>query len=274
MDRVMNNQSGYQVTGAGARSYECFAEQYMGQWAPDLIECANLRPGERVLDLACGTGLVARLAAVRVGPRGSVTGLDINAEMLAVARARLCQAEAALRWVEGSAVAMDFPDASFDVIVCQQGLQFFPDRKAAVREMLRVLVPGGRLAASVWKSPNPYSMAVWDALERFVGAEIAARYRVGRSQGVPDAGALRDMMVGAGFRAVEVRTRKMIIRQPDIETFVLGHLDGHPVARAITALGDDERVEFARQVKAALSEYAEGSGVAYPDEANVVTARR
>jgi ubiquinone/menaquinone biosynthesis C-methylase UbiE len=270
----MSDQSGYQVTGAGARSYECFAEQYMGQWAPDLIECAKLQLGERVLDLACGTGLLARLAAGRVGPKGSVTGLDINAEMLAVARARQSQVEAAVIWVEGSAVAMDLVDASFDVIVCQQGLQFFPDRETAVREMLRVLVPGGRAALSVWKSPSPYNTAVGDALERFVGAEIAARYRAGRLQGVPDASALRDMMARAGFCAVEVRARKQIIRQPDIETFVLGHLDGHPVARAITALSDDERAEFARHVKAGLSEYVEGDGVAYPDEANVVTARK
>ncbi len=270
----MNDQSGYQVTSAGARSYECFAEKYMGQWAPDLIECAELQPAERVLDLACGTGLLARLAADCVGPKGSVTGLDINAEMLAAARARQSHAKAAVRWIESSAVAMDLADASFDVIVCQQGLQFFPDREAAVREMLRVLVPGGRLALSVWKSPSPYNTAVGDALERFLGGDIAARYRAGRLRGVPKAGALRDLMVGAGFHAVEVQARTMTIRQPAFETFVLGHLDGHPVARAITALGDDERGEFARHVKAGLSEYAEGDGVAYPDEANVVTARR
>ena len=81
-------------------------------------------------------------------------------------------------------------------------------------------------------------------------------------------------MVAVGFHAVEVRARTMTIRQPAIEAFVLGHLDGHPVARAITALGDNERVEFARHVKTRLSEYAEGNGVAYPDEANVVIARK
>jgi ubiquinone/menaquinone biosynthesis C-methylase UbiE len=270
----MNERSGYQVSGAGARSYERFAEQYMGQWAPGLIECAALQQGERVLDLACGTGLLARLAAVRVGPRGTVTGLDINAAMLTVARAAEAQAGATIGWVEGSAVAMDFPDTAFDVIVCQQGLQFFPDREAAVREMLRVLVRGGRIVLSVWKSPSPYNAAVGDALERFVGADIAARYRAGRLRGVPDAATLRDMMHDAGFHAVEVCPRTITIRLPAIETFVLGHLDGHPVASAITTLGEDDRAEFARQVKAGLREYVEGDDVAYPDEANIVTARK
>ena len=81
-------------------------------------------------------------------------------------------------------------------------------------------------------------------------------------------------MVEVGFHAVEVRARTTIIHQPAIETFVLGHLDGHPVARAITALGENERVEFARQVKAGLREYAEGDGVAYPDEVNLVATRK
>lgn len=270
----MNDQSGYQVSGSGAEMYEKYATQYMGQWAPDLVEVAVLQPGERVLDLACGTGLVARHAAARVGAAGQVTGLDINAGMLAVARAMPPEPGATIRWVEGSAVAMDYPDSSFDVILCQQGLQFFPDRDVALREMLRVLVPGGRVALSVWKSPSPYNDAVGVALERLAGEETAAKYRAGRLRLVPDAKALYSMMVTAGFRAVEVRPRTKTIRLPAIETFVLGHLAGHPVADAISALGEDGRAAFARLVKTELHPYAMDDGVAYPDEANIATARR
>ena len=216
----MNDQSGYQVSSGGAEMYERYATQYMGQWAPDLVGVAALRPGERVLDLACGTGLVARNAAARVGTAGQVTGLDINAGMLAVARAMPPEPGAALRWIEGSAVAMDLPDSSFDVILCQQGLQFFPDRDAALHEMLRLLVPGGRIALSVWKSPSPYNDAVGVALEQLVSEEAAAKYRAGRLRLVPDANTLRSMMVAAGFQAVEVRSRTKIIRLPAVETFV------------------------------------------------------
>jgi ubiquinone/menaquinone biosynthesis C-methylase UbiE len=271
----MKEASGYQISGAGAQMYERYATQYMGQWAPELIDIAALQPGERVLDLACGTGLLARLAAAQVGQSGRVTGLDINAGMLAVAREIGHGCSVSIDWIEGSAVAMTFPDASFEVIVCQQGLQFFPDREAALREMLRVLGPDGRVALSVWKSPSPYSRAVGDALEQVAGAEAANRYRAGRQAAMaPSADTLSSMLVAAGFRAVDVRPRTRIIRHPTIETFVLNHLTGHPIGATLAALGEEGRAQFARLVKAGLSQFAEGDGVAYPDEVNVATARR
>ena len=256
--------------------YERYATQYMGQWAPDLIDIAALQSGERVLDLACGTGLLARLAAARVGKSGHVTGLDINAGMLAVAREMGHSHDLPINWVEGSAVAMTLPDASFDVIVCQQGLQFFPDREAALREMRRVLVPGGRVALSVWKSkPSPYNRAVGDALEQVAGAEAANKYRAGRQTPMaPSAETLNHMLVAAGFRSVDVQSRTRIIRHPTIETFALNHLAGHPIGAILAALDEHRRAEFARLVKAGLAQFADGDGVAYPDEVNVATAHR
>jgi ubiquinone/menaquinone biosynthesis C-methylase UbiE len=268
----MSGQSGYQVSGSAAQMYEKYATLFMGQWVPVLLEAAALQPGERVLDLACGTGVVARHAAAAVGPAGQVTGLDINAGMLAVARAMPPESNAIINWVEGSAVDMKLPSASFDVILCQQGLQFFPDQAAALHEMLRVLVPGGRIALSVWKSLSPYNDAVGEACERFTSPEIAKKYCASRE--VPHAETLQDMIVAAGFRKVEVRPRTVIIHQPEIEAFVLGHLSGGPVASAIAALCEEDRAAFARLVKFALKPYAEGDGVAYPDEVNIATAMR
>ena len=120
------------------------------RWAPDLVDLGAVGPGQRVLDVACGTGVVTRLAAERVGSSGRAVGLDVNADMLAAARA--ASPGSRIEWHEGSALALPFPDASFDVLFCQQGLQFFPDRAAGLREMRRVLVPGGRLALSCWRS--------------------------------------------------------------------------------------------------------------------------
>jgi ubiquinone/menaquinone biosynthesis C-methylase UbiE len=97
--------------------------------------------------------------------------------MLAVARTLPPLSGTAITWIEGSAVAMEFPDASFDVILCQQGVQFFPDKTAALREMHRVLVPGGRVLLSVWKTAGPYNIAVGKALEQHVSVETATRYR-------------------------------------------------------------------------------------------------
>jgi ubiquinone/menaquinone biosynthesis C-methylase UbiE len=267
----MSEPSGYQVSGNAAELYERHAVRYMmGPWAPGLVEVAALRQGERILDLACGTGLVARLAAPRVGSTGQVTGLDFNAGMLAVAGSLSPPSGAAITWVEGSAVAMDLADASFDVILCQQGLQFFPDKLAALREMHRVLVPGGRVVLSVWKSAGPYNVAVAEALEGHVGTETASKYRASRV--VPDAAALSRMLVEARFSAAHIRPSVMTIRLPQIEEFVLSHLSASPVAGAIAALSEGKRSALAKQVKMALQPYADGNGVAVPDEINIAIA--
>lgn len=148
----------WQLEGSTAELYERYlVPAITALWAADLVGRAAPQPGERVLDVACGTGVVARLAAKTMGA-GHVVGLDINAAMLAVARSRPAGPTPHIEWLEASALEMPFPDRSFDLILCQLGLQFFPDRSRALREMLRVLVPDGRLALSVFtaieRTPN------------------------------------------------------------------------------------------------------------------------
>jgi len=192
--------------------------------------------------------------------------------MLAVARSRPPPVGAAIVWVEGSAVAMNLSDASFDVILCQQGLQFFPDKLVALREMYRVLVPAGRAFLSVWKSAGPYNVAVGEALERHAGAGAASKYRASRI--VPDADALCRLLVEARFLEAHVRPSMMMIRLPQIEGFVLSHLSASPVASAVAALSTEKRAALAKQVKAALQAYADGDDVVVPDETNIAIAHR
>ena len=273
-ERSVAERSGFQVTGSAAELYERYPARYLlGPWAPGLVAAAALRPAERVLDLACGTGVVARIAASNVGPAGHVTGLDINAGMLAVARSLPSPPGVSITWVEGSATAMDLPNASFDVVLCQQGLQFFPDKSAALSEVNRVLVPGGRALLSVWKSMGPYHVAVGDALERCAGLETATMFRATRV-GLPDTDALRRMLTEAGLRDAHVRPAAMTVQLPAVEEFVLGHLAGTPVAPAVAALDDEQRAALARQARTALQPYANGDGVAVPDEANIAIAHK
>ena len=270
----MNAQSGFQVSDSAAELYERYAVRYfIGPWAPGLVELASLQGGERVLDLACGTGVVARIAASKVQPAGQVTGLDINAGMLAVARSLPVPAGGAIAWVEASAAATSLPADSFDVALCQQGLQFLPDKPATLTEVRRVLVSGGRALFSVWKSMGPYNGAVGDALEQFAGPEAATRFRASRT-GVPDGAALRRLFNEAGFREVEIRTSTMAVHLPAVETFVLRHLSGMPVAGAVAALGEEKRAAFGLQVKSALQPYVDGDGVTVPDEVNIAIARK
>ena len=179
----MNTENQWQLTGSAAERYErVLVPAIFAPWAADLVELAQLQDGERVLDVACGTGVVARHAAQKVGTTGHVTGLDLNQGMVRVARSLPSVPEAAaIVWIEGSALAMHLPDAAFDVVLCQQGVQFFPDRLAALHEMRRVLVPGGRVLVSVWAGPTPYSIAMWNAVERHVEPDAAATFRMATS---------------------------------------------------------------------------------------------
>jgi ubiquinone/menaquinone biosynthesis C-methylase UbiE len=268
----MPQQEQWQLSGNAAELYERYVVPYfLGPWAPGLIEVAALQPGECVLDVACGTGVVARLAAQQVGIAGQVTGLDLNPGMLAVARALPPPPGATITWVECSAVAMHLPDATFDVVLCQQGLQFFPDKPAALREMHRVLVPGRRVVLSVWtKTVDPYGLAQWEAVERHVGTEAATRLRAPRV--VPEPEELSRLLNEAGFRDVHIRTSRMTQYLPALETLVLCHLAATPIADAVAALSDEGRAALARDVRSALQAYADGDGVAVPNETNIVTA--
>ena len=132
-----------------ANAYEAlFVPALFGQWAPKVADAAQIYFGQRVLDVACGTGVLAREVALRMGSSGRVVGIDPSSGMVAVAK----QLSPAVEWREGVAESLPFPDQSFDAVVSQFGLMFFTDRCQALREMLRVLVPGGRLAVAVWDS--------------------------------------------------------------------------------------------------------------------------
>jgi ubiquinone/menaquinone biosynthesis C-methylase UbiE len=272
----MTTDNQWQLSGNAAERYErVLVPVIFAPWAAALVDLAGLRTGERVLDVACGTGVVARLAARHVGPTGHVTGLDLNRGMLDVARTLPRAPEAApVAWVEGSAQAMGLPDASFDVVLCQQGIQFFPDRAAALREMRRVLVPGGRVLLSVWQGPTPYTTATWNAAERHLGTDVATALRTGRP--IEDPEPLRQLLVQVGFRDVDVHARARTGRLPAAGDFVVRHLAATPAASALKAVSDDVRRAIAADADAELRPYADGDGVgiAFPDAANVVIGVR
>ena len=170
-----------------AKAYEAlFVPALFAPWAPRVAEAARLAPGQRVLDVACGTGVLAREALARTAPGGAVTGLDPNAGMLAVARALA----PAIDWRQGVAESLPFPPGSFDAVVSQFGLMFFDDRAKALREMLRVLRPAGRLAVAVWDALEhvPAYAALVAVLERVAGAAAAdalrAPFALGRREGL------------------------------------------------------------------------------------------
>jgi ubiquinone/menaquinone biosynthesis C-methylase UbiE len=268
----MTTNEQWQLTMKAAELYErCPARYILGPWAPLLVETAHVAVSERVLDVACGTGVVTRAAAERAGRRGRVVGIDLNPGMIAVAQSLPAIDGAPIEWLERSALDLGLDDASFDVVLCQQGLQFFPDKRVALGEMRRVLAGKGRLALSVWNNVGIYNTAVSAALAQFVGSDVAARFNASRK--TPAAEELQQLVTEAGFSDVEVSVSRINVHLPQIDRFVLEHLAATPVASAVEAADAETRRKIGANAREQLQRYVEGDGITYPEETHVVTAR-
>jgi SAM-dependent methyltransferase len=191
--------------GSAPAEYETFLVPAMfAPFAETLVEQAGVEEGSRVLDVACGTGAASRAAARRAGPSGSVTGLDLGEPTLAIARSVPPEQGAApITFKQSDAAALDVDSDAFDVTICQQGLQFFPDRLAALAEMRRALKPGGRVAIATWTGleRNPFGPVV-DALERHISADAASMLASPFALSDEELGSL---IAGAGFSDAQVR---------------------------------------------------------------------
>lgn len=198
--------------------------------AEDLIAVADIGTGERVLDVACGTGVVTRLAAERAGSAGRVAGLDANPGMLAVARSETPSA-LPVDWHEANAEEIPLPDDSFDVVLCQMGLQFMANKLGALREMRRVLAPGGRVLVTV-PGPKPDLFTVMtDALSRHFGPEAASFGDLVFS--MHDAEELAGLMRSSGFRDVDVTAEPKSLGLPGPADFLWQYIYSTPMAEPI-----------------------------------------
>ncbi|TPI76628.1 methyltransferase domain-containing protein [Mesorhizobium sp. B2-8-9] len=240
-------------------------------WAEVTFEELKLSPGHRVLDIACGTGIVARVARERLGAAGYVLGIDINADMLAVARTVAPDID----WRVGNAGALPLHDGEqFDLIVCQQGLQFFPDKSAAAAEMRRALAQGGRLAVATWRPDEeiPFFRDLRRVAERLLGPVVDLRHSFGNA--APIEVLLRD----AGFHDVRSRTISRRIRFEDGAPLLrLNTMALVGMSAAGKAMADQERKHVVEDIMSGsapvLQSYADGSGVAFELSSNLVTAK-
>jgi SAM-dependent methyltransferase len=265
----MSESEGFQLSNDEAVAYERdFVPAIFAQWPPKLADIAGIGSGDRVLDVGCGTGVLAREAAARVGPAGRVTGLDLNEGMLAVAR----RLRPDIDWRQGDALDLPFADEAFDVVASQFALMFFPDRVGALREMWRVLAPGGRLAVAVCASveeTSGYGLFA-DILRREAGAEAAAMVEGYFAFG-EEAGLMR-LCQAADIANPKILTREGWARFASIEDFGRIEIKGSPLAALVDDAAHERVLTAARE---ALGEFRDGAGrFALPLDARIVAARK
>lgn len=259
--------------GNAAENYERYFVATIGTRMADLLlDATTIQPGDRVLDVACGTGIVARRAAERVGPTGTVAGVDINPGMLEVARTLAESAGTSIRWYESSAEGIPLPDESFDLVTCELGLMFVADKGAALREMRRVLAPGGRLAIGVPR-PNPFFRVLDDALAKHidpgVGAFVETVFSVNERL-------LEELLREARFTEVGVRVAQTTVPLPPAGEFMWHYIKSTPMAEFVARAGAEQVAALEREVITGWQPWTgrDGTGLAYEQELVVGTARR
>lgn len=258
-----------QVSGNAAEVYEEFFVPALFQdWTNIVVDAAGIKPGQYVLDVACGTGVLARTAAEYVGENRLVVGLDINAGMLAVAR----QKSPHINWRQGNAEDLPFDDNSFDAVISQFGLMFFEDRPAAIRQMIRVLRPGGHMSIAVWGllEDTPGYAAMVNLLHCLFGDDYADGIRTPYTLG--DTRLLEKILADAGVQEFEITTHPGTVRFPSLDGWLYTDIKGWVLADMI----DAEQFELLRrEARSALGDFVTSDGrVMFRAPAHIITASK
>lgn len=275
MEKSVKEKTGWQLCGDGPEAYERYiVPAFSGAWAQDLVDRATLENGARVLDVACGTGIVSRYAFKALNESGRITGMDVNEVVLKKAR-EICPPNVMpIQWEQGDVKDLPFSDSKFDVVLCQQGLQYFPDRSRALNEINRVLAAKGRVVFSVWRPIKyfPYHSTLHNALEQYIGAEAASMLAAAFSLG--DSTQLRILFENAGFKKIEICLTIKQMRYSPFEEFLNGSLVASPFSNDILALEESKRLEMFETIKKSILDYIDDQGLAAPMECLVVSATK
>lgn len=243
-------------------------------WAESLVSGLGDLSGKRILDLATGTGVVARKLAARVGPKGHVVGADVSAAMLTTARQRSLSASTAIEWLQSPADDLKTGDASFDLVTCQQGFQFFPDRRTAAREIFRVLRPGGGTVVVVWRPLSECTLygALHRALRRAVPEDLADMLRA-PFDFMPEQ-ELHTHFASVGFAGITLRTE----RKPLVFTDGIDHawkvLRATPLAPRLGALEEAFRTKLQRALEQELAPFQRNGSLQGTMAALLLSARK
>jgi ubiquinone/menaquinone biosynthesis C-methylase UbiE len=252
-----------------ARDYEPLWQKQVAEVQAAMMALTSPAPGDRVLDIACGTGLVAFDAARAVGPDGYVLGVDLSGQMVSFAEERTREMKLSnCRFARMDAETLDLPDAGFDVVLCALGLMYMPNPEQALREMRRVLRPGGRVSLAVW---GERSKCGWSGLFPIVDAEVASEvcplfFRLGQQD------TLARLCAEAGFEAIEHRRISTTLNFADATDACNAAFVGGPVALAWSRFSDEVRARVRTDYVNSIGNWRIGNGFGIPGEFVIAAA--
>lgn len=255
----MSTSQNFQLAdAAAAQVYESHNVQIMKPFVAAMLKAANIQADQALLDVACGTGIVARTAAANV-PRLQTVGVDLNKDMLNVAR----ELDSVTTWEQATADQLPFSGGTFDVVTCQQGLQFFPDAGAAVMEMERVLALDGRIVATIWApvEKNPYFKAQMEAAITAFGELGGAGVRIAAREDGEQY--LKEAFIEGGLEEIEISLIDAVVAIPNVAQWAKEQVAGTPRGPLFAALPDDEKERFGEHFVDALAEYIDDNGIAH-----------
>lgn len=240
-------------------------------WADAMVDVVAPQPSSRIVDLACGSGLIVRHLLGRVGASGNIHGVDLDAAMLAYAATTV--ADGRITWHEADASDLPFGTGTVDRVCCHQGLQFFPDRLAALKEVRRVLEPGGRVTLATWGriTDNPWPAALVRAVGELLGHEAGAGMAMVCALGDP--AELETLLVEAGFDEIIVDEQARVATHPDVRVAAAGQLAALPSGSAIDSLTLEQRTELVELMCELLADHVDDTGrLSVPSTCNVAHA--
>ncbi len=267
----MTKKSGWQLSSGGPDAYEKYiVPAYTGAWADEIVNRACLGAGEKILDVACGTGLVARTASEKQNNSDLIYGIDVNEVMIKKAR----EIQPSINYHHGDVTEMPFPDNKFDVIFCQQGLQYFPDPSLALEEMNRVLVENGRVLLSVWRpiEYSPFYASLCKILEHYLNRKAASML-----SGAFDFGGyekLKTLFKNAGFNNIKVNIVIKQMSYSPLDEFIAGGLMASPFFKDIQEMQESKREEMLLEINKSNQDYIDDNGLAAPLESYIVNAEK
>ena len=273
MEGTVSSNTEWQLSGNAAELYEQYlVPTIFVPWAQHILSTVIPQNGDNILDVACGTGIVARMAKARVGSSGRVVGVDLNTGMLNVAKS--LSGHRNIEWIEADVGNIPLENDSFDKAYCQQGLQFFPDKVAALCEIGRILKPGGSCVAVVAQTleQNPLMRSQAAATEKHIDSDAAAGFKA--VCGLSDGSKIEELFETAGYLGITWNTVDLTLTYPDALVFIRNGIMATPVAGLISDWDIEARQALLDDILHGFGDYFDGRSLTFPHVATVIVGKK